>query len=90
MYEQFLNVVETLGVYKYETSCRELFLFFKDKIPHLDTVFLFTRFVAIIEPFNLLCNFIISFEQFLFIIKSSGNNIKKKLQENFSLQKTWF
>ena len=52
-------------------------LLLKPKIPHLDTVFLSTFLVAIIEPFVLLCKAIISLEQFFLTIRSSANNIKK-------------
>ena len=40
--------------------------------PHLDTVFLSTLFVAIIDPLVFLCNRIISLEQLCLTIKSSG------------------
>ena len=58
---------------------KKLFLlnFFNLKIPHLETSFFLTFFDAITDELYFLCNFIISREQFFFIIKSSGNNIKK-------------
>jgi len=52
---------------------------FNLNIPHLDTVFLSTLFVAIIDPLVFLCNRIISLEQLFLMIKSSGKSIKKYL-----------